>query len=100
MIKCPHCEEIMHQVKKLDVNIDVCPKCMGIWLDKGELDKIVALSNESAPSYDRDPGYQKDRDYDYRKDDDYRYKKDEYYNGKHPRKRRGGIGDIFGDLFD
>ncbi len=102
MIKCPHCEEIMHQVKKLDVNIDVCPKCMGIWLDKGELDKIIALSGDSAPQNERD--YPGESDYDYkrdRRDEDYRYKKDDYYNGKqYPRKKRGGIADIFGDLFD
>lgn len=106
MKKCPGCDVVMHEVKKLDVNIDVCPKCMGVWLDKNELEKIIEKSFEES-AYDT-TNRQTDNDYSYRHKDhddhDGHYKHghdDEKYNDKkgYPRKRRGGISDIFGDLF-
>jgi Zn-finger nucleic acid-binding protein len=35
------------------VEIDYCPKCRGVWLDRGELDKIVALSASGGSTADR-----------------------------------------------
>ena len=46
-MKCPHCNDkdlIMSERK--GVEIDYCPDCRGIWLDKGELDKILDRSRE------------------------------------------------------
>jgi len=34
--------------KKDGIEIDYCPSCKGVWLDKGELDKIIKLSETSA----------------------------------------------------
>ncbi|WP_424768960.1 zf-TFIIB domain-containing protein [Paenibacillus sp. sgz302251] len=41
-MKCPVCEDVrMREVLKDDVLIDVCPDCKGVWLDRGELDKLM-----------------------------------------------------------
>jgi len=32
------------------VEIDYCPECRGVWLDRGELDKIIERSNQAAPT--------------------------------------------------
>jgi Zn-finger nucleic acid-binding protein len=40
-LKCPFCGVVMDKLKRADVIIDRCPNCFGIWLHKGELDKIV-----------------------------------------------------------
>ena len=36
--------------ERLGVEVDYCPKCRGIWLDKGELDKLLDLAAEQAPA--------------------------------------------------
>ncbi|MBK7308032.1 MAG: zf-TFIIB domain-containing protein [Chitinophagaceae bacterium] len=43
-MKCPNCEEILVMTERQGVEIDYCPKCRGVWLDKGELDKIIEKS--------------------------------------------------------
>lgn len=39
-MKCPVCSESLMRAERQGVEIDFCPKCHGIWLDRGELDKI------------------------------------------------------------
>jgi Zn-finger nucleic acid-binding protein len=43
-MKCPSCEELLVMTERQGVEIDYCPKCRGVWLDKGELDKIIEKS--------------------------------------------------------
>jgi Zn-finger nucleic acid-binding protein len=43
-MKCPHCHSSLIKAKRQNVTIDYCPDCRGIWLDSGELDKIISLS--------------------------------------------------------
>ncbi|MFC4101416.1 TFIIB-type zinc ribbon-containing protein [Paenibacillus xanthanilyticus] len=50
-MKCPICTDVrMREVEKDGVLIDVCPDCKGVWLDRGELDKLLkdvrTLQNE------------------------------------------------------
>ena len=40
-LNCPFCKTPMEKIKRADVTVDRCPNCLGIWLDKGELDKII-----------------------------------------------------------
>ena len=64
------------------VEIDYCPKCRGVWLDRGELDKIIERSTQPMPSTRRD-----DDDWD---DDD-----DKYKYGKKKSKTKSFFGEIF-----
>lgn len=45
---CPVCTGIdLKIVKRLGVETDYCPECRGVWLDRGELDKIIERSDTS-----------------------------------------------------
>ena len=41
---CPLCQETLQMTERKGVEIDFCPKCRGVWLDRGELQKIIDLS--------------------------------------------------------
>ncbi len=40
-MQCPTCNVALVMAERSGVEIDYCPKCRGIWLDRGELDKII-----------------------------------------------------------
>ncbi|MFV0409826.1 MAG: zf-TFIIB domain-containing protein [Paracoccus sp. (in: a-proteobacteria)] len=50
-MKCPVDNETLMMTERNGVEIDYCPKCRGVWLDRGELDKIIERSagEASAP---------------------------------------------------
>lgn len=71
-MKCPICKETdLVMADRQGVEIDYCPQCRGIWLDRGELDKIIERSqaapmpqpSQSPPSFFGHDGHQ-DKDYD------------------------------------
>ena len=51
-MKCPNCpDSILVMTDRQGVEIDYCPACRGIWLDRGELDKLLErAAAASAPS--------------------------------------------------
>ena len=74
------------------IEIDYCPKCRGVWLDRGELDKLI---DRAAPRETPSPSSQPSTDY---PDDDHPrrgYRDDDDYRRGHKRKRGGFLGDIF-----
>ncbi len=49
-MKCPNCDEVLVMSERRGVEIDYCPTCRGVWLDRGELDRLLTLAEtESAP---------------------------------------------------
>lgn len=46
-IKCPRCNILMRQITRHDITIDVCKKCEGLWLDKGEIDELIKLNKKA-----------------------------------------------------
>ncbi len=40
-MQCPRCSVTLDVSNRQGVETDVCPKCRGVWLDRGELDKII-----------------------------------------------------------
>ncbi len=42
---CPVCSVDLTMSERQGVEIDYCPKCRGVWLDRGELDKIIERSH-------------------------------------------------------
>lgn len=94
-MKCPTCKEInLVMSERQGIEIDYCPECRGVWLDRGELDKIIAKSIstpvDTAPEPRREPVV----NYEDRRDSDPKYR-DEY--GRKPYKRRKSF---FEELFD
>jgi Zn-finger nucleic acid-binding protein len=69
-MKCPNCKE--HNLvisERANIEIDYCPECRGIWLDRGELDKILERTRqEEQPKQDFSHGpkqeyYSKEQQY-------------------------------------
>jgi uncharacterized protein len=58
-MNCPNCNETLAMTERLGIEIDYCPKCRGVWLDKGELDKIIEKSmDQQAPEQSQqNPNY-------------------------------------------
>ena len=67
-MQCPHCNEALLISDRQGIEIDHCPKCRGVWLDRGELDKII----------ERAAKYEGGRDYDDDDDDDRRRQQQPY----------------------
>jgi hypothetical protein len=94
-MKCPADGETLIMADRSGVEIDYCPKCRGVWLDRGELDKIIDRSATvlpaAAPQPEAprgEPYRESDRSHGRRDDDDdYKYRK-----GK---RRESFLGDIF-----
>ena len=50
-MKCPNCPEAtLVMADRAGIEIDYCPNCRGVWLDRGELDKIIERSAAAAPA--------------------------------------------------
>lgn len=48
-MKCPHCPDTtLSMSERQGIEIDYCPDCRGIWLDRGELDKLIEKASLDA----------------------------------------------------
>jgi Zn-finger nucleic acid-binding protein len=47
-LRCPACSSRLVELERSDVLIDACPECRGVWLDRGELDKILDRERRAA----------------------------------------------------
>lgn len=45
-MNCPHDGTVLWVARRSGIEIDVCPHCRGVWLDRGELDKIIARADD------------------------------------------------------
>lgn len=56
-MKCPLCKTDLKAAERSGIGIDYCPGCRGVWLDRGELDKIIELAATILPpqSYEERP---------------------------------------------
>jgi hypothetical protein len=73
-MKCPACPQVdLVMAERQGVEIDYCPQCRGVWLDRGELDKIIDRSSAAQPQPPRQeergsrPLSQDHQDYGYHK---------------------------------
>jgi hypothetical protein len=51
-MKCPVCKDVnLKMADRQGIEIDYCPECRGVWLDRGELDKIIerTMDQQSPP---------------------------------------------------
>ena len=56
-MQCPVCRVPLAMSDRQGIEIDYCPQCRGVWLDRGELDKIIERSGPSAPAPRPAPSY-------------------------------------------
>jgi uncharacterized protein len=95
-MKCPVCKTPdLLMSERQGIEIDYCAACRGVWLDRGELDKLAVRANEESVETARD-----------RQRDDYKYDGDrqqgghsygDYRHGPGPYKKKKSL---FGELFD
>lgn len=89
-MNCPACKDVnLVMTERQGIEIDYCPQCRGVWLDRGELDRLIERASERMPREaggKRDEGYE--RTCDQRRED---------HNREYGRKRRRSF---LGDLFD
>ena len=95
-MKCPiDTESDLVMSDRNGIEIDYCPKCRGVWLDRGELDKIVERSTGSNPML-AEPLKRKYKDDDDWDDDDrYKIKYDKYGRPYKKSKTKSLLGEIF-----
>jgi len=99
MKDCPICHQPLRETPRYGVIIDVCPSCRGVWLDRGELDKVVALAREFHSDDDFEERRSGHEEKPYREHYD-REHYDDYHGYRHKKKKKHGIFEVFGDLFD
>jgi Zn-finger nucleic acid-binding protein len=89
---CPTCQVELKMADRQGVEIDYCPQCRGVWLERGELDKIIdrslALTPDRAPARPYPPSRGQSSYQPYDDDDDDWRRRD-------LRARRGWLGDLF-----
>lgn len=108
-MKCPTCPDATLVIAdRAGIEIDYCLVCRGVWLDRGELDKIVERSAATAVGAGRiasaAPAPGSDR-YDRRRDDDddddrRRYEREHEYGRDQHGYRKKKKSSFLGDLFD
>jgi Zn-finger nucleic acid-binding protein len=66
-MKCPTCNEVdLVMADRQGVEIDYCPKCRGVWLDRGELDQIIERSTaDMAGRSGNDRGHEEEHEHDH-----------------------------------
>jgi Zn-finger nucleic acid-binding protein len=77
-MKCPADGATLLMSERQGVEIDYCPDCRGVWLDRGELDKLLSVADRD----DRDDRDDRSFDRDRSRDDDRRFE------GDRPRKKK------------
>lgn len=86
-MQCPVCNVSLLMSDRNGIEIDYCPQCRGIWLDRGELDKIIERNQQSnAGHVQSQPHVHKDTRYYGNKEREYEYKK---------HKKESFLGDLF-----
>jgi uncharacterized protein len=96
-MNCPIDGTTLAITERQGVEIDYCPHCRGVWLDRGELDKLIDKSDadydRSTPPQFREPDHRPPSyDKPYREDH-----RDRHYDGHYKKKRRESF---LGDIFD
>lgn len=84
-MKCPNCNVNLVMTDRSGVEIDYCPDCRGIWLDRGELDKIIERSSQTSRKQQSNDDYQQ---------------KQQYSGNKHYGSKEKKRDSFLGDLFD
>ncbi|MBN3858005.1 hypothetical protein G3N59_31930 [Paraburkholderia sp. Ac-20340] len=93
-MKCPNCPDVTLAIaERHGVELDYCPQCRGVWLDRGELDKLLerAAQSQTYPARRLDDDYDSPRGTHHRSRD-YGQRQG---HGSHERRRKSWLEDIF-----
>ena len=100
-MKCPKCDVALMMSERQNVEVDYCPNCRGVWLDRGELDKIIdraaTVEAQGQPQPASAPG-QPEAQQPYPPQahpHDPRYHRDHYQGKPYYKKRKSFLSEIF-----
>ncbi|MFA4841339.1 MAG: zf-TFIIB domain-containing protein [Agrococcus sp.] len=85
-MQCPNDAATLVMSERSGIEIDYCPECRGIWLDRGELDKLIERSEQPQPPYGQQPQHGQP------------YDQQQY--GQQPYDQRSGSSDTVGKIAD
>jgi uncharacterized protein len=104
-LTCPKCQGAMRQYERSGVHVDQCSECRGIFLDRGELERLIdaesayhaaspapASPAPASAARTESRGYERRYDDD---DDDDRYRHGTPGYGHRPHKRKGFLSELF-----
>jgi len=103
-LTCPKCQAAMRTYERSGVHVDQCTQCRGIFLDRGELERLVDAESSyytpatpapaaTAPRYEA-PRYEERPRHEERRYDDRRYD-DRGYSQQHGRKKKSFLSELF-----
>jgi uncharacterized protein len=91
-MQCPTDQTTLVMAERSGIEIDYCPTCRGVWLDRGELDKIIErAAPQAAPAAPAPGSYEQERD-DRRRHQEQRYAQPQQYRKK---RKEGFLGELF-----
>jgi uncharacterized protein len=91
-MNCPVCTTVnLVMSERQGIEIDYCPQCRGVWLDRGELDKVIERSVGGSPGQ-RFDNERREPSRDYKSSDQYR---EPHREGHYKKKREGFLSDLF-----
>ena len=90
---CPTCRVNLTMSERQGIEIDYCPQCRGVWLDRGELDKIIERSEAASAPAPRASAPQQPQYRDH--DDRHHGREDRYYGKPHKKKYKSFLSDLF-----
>ncbi len=95
---CPTCQTPFREVLRDGVLVDVCTQCRGVWLDRGELEKLLALAREDSSFASPPPPPRRD----YESSQRYYESEDRHRHGaySHHHKRPKSKLEMLFDVFD
>ncbi|MEM5790010.1 MAG: zf-TFIIB domain-containing protein [Syntrophobacteraceae bacterium] len=101
-MQCPICQVDLVIADRQGIEIDYCPKCRGVWLDRGELDKVIERSASPSPANyaaEQRGGYHQPAPHPHQGHQNYQNHHGNYNNhphqGHYKRKRKSFLEDIF-----
>ena len=96
-MKCPVCKDIdLIMSERQGVEIDYCPSCRGVWLDRGELDKII----DKSASFSNENSYKQNKENSFQNHSKQNYHNESHHNSHHntyPKKKKEGF---LSEIFD
>lgn len=98
-MNCPNDNTTLQMTSREGIEIDYCPQCRGVWLDRGELDKLIERSTAAPQGFAPQQG-QGQQQYRHDDDDDDNHRSQQHFgnnNDHHKKHKKEGF---LGDLFD
>lgn len=108
-MKCPRCPEaVLEEREREGVTVDACRTCYGVWLDRGELERLVARARDEIEQLERrderpprapEPRYEARHEPRYEPRREHGYDDDRYRDGRHGHRKKRWF-EALGDIFD